>query len=68
MLGPLLIAKRIYDDLWVLNVMEVYCTMYILYKGHQRRINTKEKAKVVASVWGTEYIQFLAALTVFAPG
>ena len=29
---------------------------------HRRRINTKEKAKVVASVWGTEFIPFLAAL------
>ena len=29
--------------------------------GHRRRINTKENAKVVAAVWGTEFIQFLAA-------
>ena len=29
---------------------------------HRRRINTEEKAKVVAAVWGTEFIQFLAAL------
>ena len=28
----------------------------------RRRINTEEKAKVVASVWGTELNQFLAAL------
>ena len=31
---------------------------------HRRRINTEEKAKVVASVWGTECIQFLAAPTI----
>ena len=31
---------------------------------HRRRITTEEKAKVVASVWGDEFIQFLAALTV----
>ena len=31
---------------------------------HRRRINTKEKAKVVASVWGTEFIPFLATLAV----
>ena len=31
---------------------------------HRRRINTYEKAKVVASVWGEELIQFLAALAV----
>ena len=29
---------------------------------HKRRINTEEKAKVVAAAWGTELIQFLAAL------
>ena len=26
---------------------------------------TEEKAKVVAAVWGTEFIQFLAALAIF---
>ena len=30
----------------------------------RRRINTDEKAKVVAAVWGTEMIQFLAALAI----
>ena len=30
--------------------------------GHRRRIKTEEKAKVVAVVWGTEVIQFLASL------
>ena len=34
------------------------------YIGHRRRIKTKEKAKVVTSVGGTELIQFLAALAV----
>ena len=29
--------------------------------GHRRRIQTEEKAKVVAAVWGTAIIQFLAA-------
>ena len=29
--------------------------------GHRRGIKTDAKAKVVASVWGTEFIQFLAA-------
>ena len=33
---------------------------------HRRRIYTEEKAKVVATVWGTEHIQFLASY--FAPG
>ena len=31
---------------------------------HRRRIKTEEKAKVVASVCGKEFIQFLAALAV----
>ena len=32
---------------------------------HRRRIKTEKKAKVVAAVWGTEFIQFLAALDIF---
>ena len=28
------------------------------YRYHRRRINTEAKAKVVASVWGEEFIQF----------
>ena len=32
---------------------------------HRRRINTEAKAKVVASVWWKEFIQFLAALAIF---
>ena len=32
--------------------------------SHRRMIKTEEKAKVVASVWGTEFIQFLAMLTI----
>ena len=31
---------------------------------HRRRIRTEEKAKVVTSVWGAEFIQFLVALAV----
>ena len=31
---------------------------------HRSRIKTEEKAKVVAAVWGEEFIQFLAALAV----
>ena len=31
---------------------------------HRRRMGTEEKAKVVASVWGTEFVQFLATLAV----
>ena len=31
---------------------------------YRRRINTEERAKVVAAVWGTELIQFLARLDI----
>ena len=31
---------------------------------HKRRIKTEEKAKVVVSVWGEEFIQFLAATAI----
>ena len=31
---------------------------------HRRRIKTEEKVKVVAAVWGTEFIQFLAAIAI----
>ena len=34
---------------------------------YRRRINTKEKAKVVAAVRGTEFIKFLAALVILHP-
>ena len=32
--------------------------------SHKRGINIEEKAKVVAAVWGTAFIQFLATLAV----
>ena len=32
---------------------------------HGRRISSEEKAKFVASAWGTELIQFLGALAIF---
>ena len=35
---------------------------------HRRRIKTDGKAKVVAAFWGTELIQFLAALAVLHHG
>ena len=33
-----------------------------MHATHRRRIKTEAKAKVVASVWGAEFIQFVAAL------
>ena len=35
------------------------------YYLNRRRITTKEEAKVVAAVWGTELIQFIVALAIF---
>ena len=32
--------------------------------NHRRRIEFEDKAMVVASVWGTEFVQFFAALAV----
>ena len=31
---------------------------------YRRRVNTEEKVKVVAAVWGTELIKFLATLAI----
>ena len=33
--------------------------------SHRRGIKTEEKAKVVAAVWGREFIQFHAALQIY---
>ena len=32
---------------------------------HRRRIYTEGKAKVIAAIWVTEFIQFLVALAIF---
>ena len=37
-------------------------SLHVLLQVYRRWINTEEKAKVVAAVWGTELIQFLDAL------
>ena len=34
------------------------------YEYHRRRMETEAKAKVVTSVWGADFVQFLAALAV----
>ena len=37
----------------------------VLYTSHHRRRMEREaKAKVVASVWGADFVQFLAALAI----
>ena len=44
---------------------EIFIVMYYLYvcrHAYRRRTKTDANAKVVASVWGTEFSQFLAAL------
>ena len=35
-----------------------------LVGDYRRRINTEEKAKVVAAAWGEEFIQLLAVLAI----
>ena len=35
-----------------------------IFPHHRIRIYTEDNAKIVAAVWGTEFIQFLAALPV----
>ena len=35
-----------------------------LLRSHKRRMETEDKAKVVASAWGAKFIQFLAGLAV----
>ena len=47
-----------------LEVAHLITTLTVDISDHRRRINTGEKAKVVAAVWGTEFIQFLAALAI----
>ena len=37
------------------------CNEFTALKTHRRKINTEEKAKVVAAVWETELIQFFVA-------
>ena len=40
-------------------------TVHILMaEMHRRRMKTEEKAKVVATVWGMEFIQLLVALDI----
>ena len=40
----------------------------LFWQYHRRRIYTKEKAKVVAAVWSTEFINFVRRASYFAPG
>ena len=43
--------------------IQLYCSHRDTIE-HRRKIYTEEKSKVVAAVWGTELIQFLAALQI----
>ena len=44
----------------------------LVWTGHmpppKKKKQTEENAKVVAAVWGIEFIKFLAALAIFSPG
>ena len=54
---------------WVITVICITGTqgeIYFIDPLKRRRIKTEAKAKVVASVWGEESIQFLAAVAFFA--
>ena len=42
-------------------------TLKYLHGIHRRRMETEKKAKVLASVGGSEFIQFLAALAILLP-
>ena len=46
------------------GMLSLLSLIYIFGWEHRKRIKTEAKAKVVASVWGKEFIQFLAALTI----
>ena len=48
----------------LIHLLKIIVTQ-VLKLDHRRRIKIKERAKVVASVWGQEFIQFLASLAVF---
>ena len=66
------ICKRIqYNSIQIRKTGESKCGQppvnvpsYGMSSIHRRRIETEGKAKVVASVWGAEFVQFLAALAV----
>ena len=49
-----MIWMGIEQELYSIAQMENY------REDHRRRMNTEARAKVVAAVWGTECIQFLA--------
>ena len=42
-------------------------TGFLLYQTHRRMMEREAKAKVVVSVWGAEFIHFLAPLAVLHP-
>ena len=46
--------------------LHLYCTVYTLSPHRRRRMELEDKAKVVASVSGAEFVNFLAALAVVA--
>ena len=43
---------------------EIFDLQFFHHSNHRRRMELEDKAKVVVSVWGTEFVQFLAALVV----
>ena len=49
---------------WVLPSLATI--LMLIHSRHRRKMETEGKAKVVASVWGAKFVQFLAALAVLS--
>ena len=45
-------------------IIRVCSPFYRMFYAHRKRIYTEEKLKVVVAYWGTELLQFLAALAI----
>ena len=63
--------KRIYSS-WLQAILQNLGRKYKIYRPvpyrggiSENKKQTEEKAKVVAAVWGTEFIQFHAALQIY---
>ena len=58
------------DELTVCTLVQYVRHFHCIFSmcdRHRRGIDTEEKAMVVAAVWGTEWIKFLAALDILHP-
>ena len=60
-LFPVVLVVALLLSLPLLLTARLQPLSFFLVSKHRRRMETEAKAKVVAPVWGTEFIQFLAA-------